>query len=242
MRRLVLGACLLAVLVVPGPAVAHPHPPRVYGFRAVYEGSGSYGIDSTTPTDHTLASAEFNWRVVYKPLAVTKKPDPNPISTVTKPRSSTAGGTWAVSSSGESGNCARSGLLSLDRDQLGSLEGSHTKRGFAFIAGTGPLKTGAPDSGDLCNGSRFWSDWPIGVSDAAAWDNGYAFADPLGSVVTIPNSQLRARKIQIDTSSATRGPPYLLPQPDCGDGEIFICSQSFGWTGRITLTKAKLPR
>jgi hypothetical protein len=241
MKRLVLGAWLLAVLALPGPAGARPHPPPTYGFRVVYEGVGSYGIDSTTPSEHTLASAEFNWRVVYKLLTLPKAPDRNPISTVTKPRRSTASGSWAVSSSGESGPCSRSGALSLDRQQLGSLEGGHTKDGFSFIAGTGPLKTGVPDSGDLCNGSRFWSDWPIGVSDAAAWDTGYAFADPLGSVVTIPNSELGRRKIVVETASATRGSPYLPPQSNCGDGEIYICSQRFDWTGRITLTKAKLP-
>jgi len=186
-------------------------------------------------TDQVRSS--FHWRVRYELLFVDHRG--HQLGAIAKPHPIGAG-TWSVafSNAGEE-SCSRAGGLLLNR--YGAISGDIQRDGWLVMElfpGSNDYRTvhGSGGSG-LCATSDFWRNWVQGFSRVGS---GAPVLDPLTAVVLLGPRQLHRHRLSLAVSNHSLFEPQLTIDPDCGSVSGSSCSQSFAWTGTVTLTK--LPR
>lgn len=239
MKRMGIVVALLALLVlgVPAGALARPKSPSFTMFHVVYEGSGSYGVRSTGEKFAAQESATFHWKAVYAPLLVVAKPGAT-VGTATLAGRSSGGGEWSIAVQNDEESCSGHGSLKLAK--VGGITGRVQSSGVL------PLKLTPGDSDFLTEGSSggsgpcdtgdFWHDWVMGFSHIGTGE--IEDLDPLTAFVTLTRADLKAGKVVANVSNSTLAAPSLSPEADCGSGDGTTCTQSFTWSGRVTLLRA----
>jgi hypothetical protein len=232
-------AALLALVAVAAPAgaMARPARPSFTVFHVVYEGSGSYGVKSTGEKFSAQESATFHWKVAYSPLLVISKAGAT-VGTASLPGRSSGGGEWSISVQNDEESCSGHGALKLAK--LGGITGQVQPSGKL------PLKLTPGDSDFLTEGGSggsgpcvtgdFWHDWVLGFSHIGSGE--IEDLDPLTAFVTLNRSDLKAGKVVANVSNSTLAAPSLSPDADCGSGDGTTCTQSFNWSGRVTLVRS----
>lgn len=232
---------LVALAILPAGALARPHRISVHLYRVLYEGRGSYDVQSSDEggvAGHERA--DFHWKVAYTPLVVLSRP--GRVAMTVRRAGSGAGGEWSISSTNVEESCARHGGLKLA--PLGAGSGALEDGGslsLELTPGQGDFTTMGGRAGPgPCDTTDFWQGWVTNFSHVGL--GGARPLDPLTAFVTLTPAELRAGKVLVNVSNKTLAAPELQVVNDCGSGNGATCTQSFEWKGQVTITRLHSPR
>jgi hypothetical protein len=237
--RLAVASLVMAMTGLTAPALARPHLSFTI-YKAEYEGSGSYKVTQRDGPSHGDIEAHFNWDVTYM-LDINHKAGAQ-VAGFAGNGNSKGSGDWSISSDNGGGDvCTKHGGLKIAPN--GAIDGKVQPSGkvaMRVVPGGGTIgedytTTGGSSGSQACDTTNFWHDWVESFSHIGTSDN--EDIDPLTAFVNLTRSDQRAGKVIFNVSNKLQ--LALTPNPDCGSGDGATCTQSFDWSGHVTLTKKK---
>ncbi|HLK10763.1 MAG TPA: hypothetical protein VKW76_05245 [Candidatus Binatia bacterium] len=210
--------------------------------RVTFQGAASYqATDSDNGQTVEQVQGGLHWTTIFDDVLVNplkgfhlKLPGDFPTSWLVNPHTSSSDGSFDVQVFGST-PCQGTGGLEGDRTFPATLNVVLHSDGSADFTVQAVSKVvenplGAQDCSDI-NGSQpsdFWQDWVTGFGHAGL-DSGttltYAF--------TLTKELLAQGKIIVNAQA----PAGEVPSTDCGSGDGVVCTQSYGWTGTVTLQR-----
>jgi hypothetical protein len=209
--------------------------------RVTFQGAASYQMTLVDDGPVEQVQGGVRWTTVFDEVVVNplkglhvKVPGDLPTSWMANPNSSFSDGSFDVQVFGST-PCHGSGGLHRDPSFPPILSVTLHSDGSAdftvqAVSTVVEYPLGADDCSDIggTETSDFWQDWVTGFAHAGLDSNStltYAF--------TLSKEQLAQGKVIV----IAQAPPDEVPPTDCGSGDGAVCTQSYGWTGTVTLQR-----
>jgi len=219
--------------------------------QVVFSGTSTFDVTLTDSDGGETVQSSFQWSTTYdhlllNPFGHRRIPTDFPSAAFASDGTSNGtftvhvgGGTPCDGTGGLTGFLGKPQATTTPQEALAVVSATLHPDGSAdlIVPAAGKVDespAGAQDCGDI-NGpdvSDFWPDWVTAFGHAGL-DNALGSGVTLTTDVTLTAEQLAQGKVVANVQAA----PDEIPSTDCGSGDGTTCTESYGWTGTVTITR-----